>query len=668
MTDKIGIFDPEGKSPNPLTGSDYSPGYKTLGKVWSSFPAYQKGHEILKSIKNHQITFIISSTGSGKTVLIPKFALHYTDYKGKIAITLPKRVVTKSAASFAALTLDVELGQQVGFIHKGSPKSMISDENRLVYMTDGVLIMKFIQDPNLSEFNVIIIDEAHERKVQIDLILLFLRNLVKSGNRPDLRVVIMSATIDGEKYKKYFSGASSQIIHLSGQTNHEITTIFLEKPTNSFITTGTSMIENLIKTRKGDDILFFITTSKEALQLCRNIRPKYSYVYCIEVYAEMDQDLKIYVESRDKFLELGNFDQRLIIATNVAESSLTIDGLKFVIDSGYELHSYFDPHVCGKVFEKRLISKAQALQRRGRVGRTEPGTCYHLLTRQQFDNLRPYPDPDILTQDITMDLLKIIQFTPSKNFKDGNDLLNQLMDPPKKSFIDVAHQILKIYKILDSQDTLTEIAYNITKFSSIALNRILFLIYSYQLHCAKDASNILAMLDGSKGKIKNIFYRLDNICKSDFKNPNAIKLLEIEKNGDHFAFLKIFEMFRDSEDKREWANNYGVKLNLMYDVQRKARQYYSKILGLLSTVPKLSRVQNFDNRKLLKKALQMSHQHLTAKNMKPEFSTQNISGQISKDSIIYCHHKRKDLQNKKFIYDEIVNINNTWEFNIITLI
>ena len=113
MDNKVGILDPKGINPNPLTGLPYSEEYKTLAKIWSSFPAYQRASDVLESLNRNQITFIISGTGSGKTVLIPKFALHYTGYEGLIGITLPKRVVTLSAAMFSAKTLDVELGDSI---------------------------------------------------------------------------------------------------------------------------------------------------------------------------------------------------------------------------------------------------------------------------------------------------------------------------------------------------------------------------------------------------------------------------------------------------------------------------------------------------------------------------------------------------------------------------
>lgn len=163
FNDKILELDPEGHQLNPLTKQKYSENYKRLASAWSTYPAYSRASDILSSIANFPLTILVSETGSGKTVLVPKLALHYTDYRGKIAVTLPKRAVTLSAAEFSADTLDVTLGKEIGLVYKGSDKKFLNSDNRMVYMTDGTLIMKFINDPDLMEYQIVIIDEAHER-------------------------------------------------------------------------------------------------------------------------------------------------------------------------------------------------------------------------------------------------------------------------------------------------------------------------------------------------------------------------------------------------------------------------------------------------------------------------------------------------------------------------
>ena len=665
----IGIFDIQGNNRNPLNNKLYSQTYKDLAKVWSTYPAYLKINEILNAIKQYQLLFIISSTGSGKTVIVPKIALAYTNYNGKVIVSLPKKIVTLSAAIFSAKTLDVELGKEVGYIYKNSPKNMNGPENKIIYMTDGSLVMRFIKDPLLLDYKVIIIDEAHERRLQIDLLLLMLKKLLESGKRNDLRVIIMSATISGEKYQNYFDNVHSKIINISGKTNYPVKVNFLDHPTNLYMKTGLEIIENLIDNGIKDDILFFITKSNEAFQLCKEIRSKYPKVYCIEVYADMDKDMRIYAESRDQFLELGNYDQKLIMATNVAESSITIDGLKYVIDSGYELYTYFDPETYGTIFIKKLISKAQALQRRGRVGRTESGICYHLLTQEQFDSLKEYPDPDILRQDITTDLLKIIILTENKTFKEGYSLLEQLMDMPKKNFINIAYKLYKMYNIVDKNDKLTKIGYNISNFSTLPLNRALFLIYSYQLYCAKEASIILSMIDVLDNKLINLFHKSDTICISNCEKSSSKKFIESisKKKGDHLTYLYIFEEFKKQSDPITWSRKYGIRLDILNAANKLSEHYYHKIITT-SKAPQLERIKNVNKKKQIIQALKQSHKHLIAKNMIPHISNITIKGKITKDSVVHMYYNDESLNKMKFIYDKLVNINDKWEFITITII
>lgn len=662
-----GIFDIKGKNLNPLNNEPYSDTYKILAKKWSEYPAYEKSLEILQSIKKYQITFIISGTGSGKTVLVPKFALHYLDYKGKIIVTLPKKKATVSAATFSAKTLDVKLGKEIGYQYKNSPKNMLNDSNKIIYMTDGLLMVRFLRDPLLTDFQIIIIDEVHERNVRIDLLLLFLKNLLESGKRPDLRVIIMSATIDVDKYKKYFSGIDNNAIHISGQPNYPIEVIFLEEPIKSYLQYGYKLISQLIKDQTKDAILFFIVTSNEAFNLCYKIRQDHKQVYCIELYADIPDDLKIYAEDKDKFLELGNYDQKVIMATNVAESSITIDGLKYVIDSAYELYTYFSPDYYGKMFVKKLITKAQALQRRGRVGRTEPGICYHLITKLQYDLLDDYPTPDILRQDITGPLLSIITLTREKTFQSGYDMLSKLMDVPREDYITCAYKLYTTYDLIDDTDKITDLGLKVSKLNSLELNKALFLIYSYQFGCAKQASIILAMIDILKGNLENLFYKSDVICdaKCTEKSLKLIKQL-LDPTGDHLTFLNIFQTYKKIPETKAWIRKHNIRLDKLQAAEKIAEHYYHHIINIHKD-NRQNRIENIEKKEDIIKALINSHKHLEAEKMKSIFN-KSVMGKISKESVIYYLYDIKALANRKFIYDELVNINNIWEFHTVTLI
>jgi HrpA-like RNA helicase len=219
------FLDSKGLSPNFLNGKPYSDDYKKKGEWWSKLPMYKpdKIEEIVESIKNNQVTLIESSTGSGKSVLAPKYILKYfyqiePGFSEKITMTTPKKMTTKSAAETSAETLDVELGQEVDYAyrgHKANPRS------QLVYCTDGILLSKILYgDMLLKQHRAVIIDEAHERPIPTDILLYFLREILKQ--RPEFKVIIMSATIDPTLYLDYFKGFSSKALKVSGSTHHPI--------------------------------------------------------------------------------------------------------------------------------------------------------------------------------------------------------------------------------------------------------------------------------------------------------------------------------------------------------------------------------------------------------------------------------------------------------------
>jgi len=173
IMNNIGILDPDGKNMNPLNKKEYWEKYRELAKIWSKFPAYEDVKKHIEDIKNNEVILIISGTGWGKTVLFPKYALHVLNYEKKVVVTLPKQIITKVAAEFSAKTLDVELGKEVGFSHKNEKNK--SSENKLLYVTDGTLVAMLLNNIEIPEIDIVVIDEAHERKVQVDLLLYLMK-------------------------------------------------------------------------------------------------------------------------------------------------------------------------------------------------------------------------------------------------------------------------------------------------------------------------------------------------------------------------------------------------------------------------------------------------------------------------------------------------------------
>lgn len=651
---KIGIFDPAGKFKNPLTNSSYTFQYTQLAKQWSTFPAYTKRREIVQSLIDHQILLIVSGTGSGKTVIVPKLALHYTNYKGKVVVVLPKKAITLSAATFAADTLDVQLGNEVGYQYKGSNKQMRGNDSVLSYVTDGILVNQYLTNQTLSDINVIVIDEAHERKIQTDLILLALKTILLSKTRPDLRVIIMSATIDTQKYLDYFNNVSNQLIHISGIPNYPIVTQFLTKPTTHFIQTGYQILTNILQTDTVNAILFFVTTGNEARQVCQMIGQSHPGIYCIEVYADMPENLKIYATSKDKFLEMGSYHQKVIIATNVAESSLTIDGLKYVIDCGYELTNTFNPIVGGNILKKRLITRAQALQRRGRVGRTDTGSCFHLLTAEQFNQLLDYPLPTILTTDITLPLLSLIKITHPPTYQNGYQMINHLMDVPHSDYIEYARSLYSLYSLLNKKGKLQPMGQLIAQITTLSFSQILFCIDAYFLRCAKEAIIIIVMMEMSMNNLNHLFY---SSLKKGYL-PFA------HKSGDHLTYLAIYQRYEQAENKQSMCEQYQLKDDLLQAIKMKVKDYYYRIISLCKTAfpNKMFSKDTLTTRLMI--ALKNSHQHLKAKNNTLLFPLNKTPCVVSKNSVLVS----QNLKDKNLIYEDLIQISNQWELVGVSII
>lgn len=615
MTSK-GIFDPEGKHKNPFTGEPYSDTYKELGKIWSKFPAYKIGKKILKSIKDEQVLLVISSTGSGKTVLVPKFMAHALDYKGKIAITLPKQIVTYSSAEFAAKTLDVKLGEEVGYKYRGSPNDSHSQKTKLLYATDGTIVAKLLNDPLLKEFDAVIIDEAHERKTQIDFMLYLLREVIKQ--RPEFKLIIMSATINSKIFEDYFKDYKFKIINVGGERNYPIKSIFLKRPTEyeNRLEEGFKILVNILisdnPAEKGShDIIFFITSTNEARDMCQRLqsivdKEKDSScritcnggIFCVEVYSGMDKKREELAKDKNTYKESGEYTRKVVMATNVAESSITIDGIKYVIDVGHEIRGGYRPEYRAKVLDRILITNAQAKQRMGRAGRTEPGICYHLYTEDEFNNvMERFPQPDIRTSDISGDCLSLLRNSNVRETKKLVNILKNFIEPPRDSYINDALDILKKLGCIDDTK-ITPLGENVSMISNSPADGI-SIIMGHFYGVRNNIAKILAMKDACNNNLKKFFRLPQNINLNKYnkdKQQRIRKQLQDKFNnqvskfkdatGDHLTLLKLYDTFNDiytehyNNDKKK-VYDWCYENFLMVEPLLKARIYYRKTARMM---------------------------------------------------------------------------------------
>jgi HrpA-like RNA helicase len=673
----IGILDPEGSKPNPLNDMAYSSTYTKWSKIWSKYPAYKLADEIINKIKSNQVLIVTAGTGTGKTVLVPKFALHALKYSAKIAVTLPKQILAKSQAEFSAITLDVTLGQEVSYQYKGADVEK-SEKTKLLYATDGTIVARLLKDPQLTEFGAVVMDEAHERNVRIDFLLYLLRNTLKL--RPDFKLIIMSATLNAELFKSYYGMFNLATVNIEAPSNYPITSHYLPEPIkpSEYLTRGYNIMKKIIseddpKKEGAHDILFFITSVNEAMDICSRIKRDNIDGYCIEVYSGMDPEREELAKNKLLYKEKSDKSRKIVLATPVAESSLTIDGLKYVIESGYEFASYYDPETDTNVLEKKFITQAQVGQRIGRAGRTEPGIAYHLYTKDQYQKMAKYPEPSIRTSDITTECLKLIQ--DLKTTDKLIETLTNFIEPPREKYLRNAIVQLREMNLI-TNDGITEFGYMIAEMQMDPMVAMTFYA-AKKLRCMHEVASIICTLDASKGVLSELFTLPTSIIPDTPDNKDKLRSLthkfndirEKYKNryGDHIALLKIFEDFIEkmSEDKKR---DFCYKNFLKYKTLAKAESNYTRLKNTMKM--KLEKVKEYDymgDMEPIDKAMACFYYgyrtHLANLQREDLYDTSRVKGiKVNR----YSYTKFLGNIPKTIIYQELFNNNGKLELNIVS--
>lgn len=596
---KIGIFDPKGKHKNPLNDKPYSDEYKVLANMWSNLPAYKKGKDIVKDIQEQDIILIKSETGSGKSVLVPKFALHSLDYKGSIVMTLPKKIITQTTAEFAAKTLDTEIGEYIGYQYRG--KQVKSEKTVLLFSTDGSIISMVKKDPLLMSIDLLIIDEAHERKIQIDLLLYLIKSAIQMRNEQKLKplkLIIMSATIDEKLFERYFEEFKFKYLFLSGETNYEIKSYFLEdsimNKQNAYIETGIERVEQIIKdinNKKVEegDILFFVTSVAECMQTAEKIEEKTKDSFVMALYSNYPQELKPYITNPLEYKHLNkNYKRRIFVATNVAESSITLDGITFVVDSGLEINVYYNPKRKINVMNKQLISQAQMRQRKGRAGRTRAGYCYHLYTKNELESAIHFPEPEIKVIDLKNIALSFMQISSNINktestFDTVREIFNKLIQPPAEIYVDDAYEFSKKHNLIE-ENKMTTIGELIVD-SKMDVFQGLTLLYAYQYGKSmfKKVFLIISILEKMRNGIEDFFF--EDIEKQDMKK----EINKIDFNNSEFILIyKLYHLIKDDKENELFNSKLCNDIDKLYHKNMKnTHKIYRKYNYKLESIEEL---------------------------------------------------------------------------------
>ncbi|GGP69696.1 ATP-dependent RNA helicase HrpA [Shewanella saliphila] len=400
-------------------------------------PVSQKREDIASAIANNQVVIVAGETGSGKTTQLPKICLELgLGTRGLIGHTQPRRLAARSVANRVADELNSPLGEVVGF--KVRFADAISDNSYVKLMTDGILLAELTSDRFLNQYDAIIIDEAHERSLNIDFILGYLKQVLKK--RPDLKVIITSATIDVERFSKHFNNAP--VIEVSGRTYAVETRyrpLVRDNDADLDVSDGIfAAVDELIAEGPGD-ILIFMNGEREIRDTADLLRKQqYRDTEILPLYARLS-----YGEQSKVFK--SHIGRRIVLATNVAETSLTVPGIRYVIDPGTARISRYSYRTKVQRLPIEPISQASANQRQGRCGRVGPGICIRLYDEMDFIQRPEFTDPEILRTNLASVILQMlaiglgdiagfpfIQPPDQKHIRDGFLLLEELQAVKKQ--------------------------------------------------------------------------------------------------------------------------------------------------------------------------------------------------------------------------------------------
>ena len=505
-----------------------------------------------------QILVFVGETGSGKTTQIPQFVL-FDDLPQQqrklVACTQPRRVAAMSVAQRVANEMDVNLGDEVGYSIRF--EDVTSQKTILKYMTDGMLLREAMNDHDLKRYSTIILDEAHERTLSTDILMGLLKEV--AIRRPDLKIVIMSATLDAQKFQTYFNNAP--LLAVPGRT-HPVEIFYTPEPERDYVEAALRTVLQIHATEPEGDILLFLTGEEEIEDACRKISLEVD-----EMIREADAGpMKVYplYGTLPPAMQQRIFDpapparkaggrpgRKCIVATNIAETSLTIDGIVYVVDPGFSKQKVYNPRIRVESLLVSPISKASAQQRAGRAGRTRPGKCFRLYTEGAFKKeLIEQTYPEVLRSNLSSTVLELKKLGI-------DDLVHfDLMDPPAPETLMRALEELNYLACLDDDGNLTTLGSLASNFPLDPALAVM-LISSPEFYCSNEILSLTALLS-----VPQIFVR----PASAKKRADDMKALFTHPDGDHLTMLNVYHAFKGPEataNPKQWCHDHFLSLRAL---------------------------------------------------------------------------------------------------------
>lgn len=530
----------------------------TIVEQRQSLPIYKLKDELIKAVADNQILIVIGETGSGKTTQITQYLAEagFTA-RGKIGCTQPRRVAAMSVAKRVAEEFGCRLGQEVGYTIRF--EDCTSPETQIKYMTDGMLLRECLVDLDLNNYSVIMLDEAHERTIHTDVLFGLLKQAVKK--RPEIKLIVTSATLDAVKFSSYFFEAP--IFTIPGRT-FPVEVLYTKEPETDYLDASLITVMQIHLREPPGDVLLFLTGQEEIDTACeilyermKSLGPDVPELIILPVYSALPSEMQTRI-----FEAAPPGSRKVVIATNIAETSLTIDGIFYVVDPGFVKQKVYQSKTGMDSLVVTPISQAQAKQRAGRAGRTGPGKCYRLYTERAYrDEMLATPVPEIQRTNLATTVLQL-------KTMGINDLLHfDFMDAPPVESLIMALEQLHSLSALDNEGLLTRLGRRMAEFP-LEPNLSKMLIMSVHLQCSDEVLTIVSMLS-----VQNVFYRPKD--KQALADQKKAKFNQTE--GDHITLLAVYNSWRNNKFSNAWCYENFVQIRTL----KRAQDVRKQLLGIM---------------------------------------------------------------------------------------
>ena len=629
----VGMMDPYGKKKNPLNNKPYSPRFSYLAftndvkieydqidpkviaqnmkdapinrKGWAYAITYEKKPDFFTKLLRNQVILFIAGTGVGKTQVAPMLAIHALGYKLKVLIGMPTITSVTGMSPYAAKLYDVEHGDEVGYQAGG--KKMNNRKTKIQFCTVGSIIALISSNPTLEGIGCVMIDEVHQRQFDMDMAIAMITNIITTV-RPDLKLVLISATIKKETFIPYFEKNNIKVdtFILEGETSKYKV---LDKwyPTETKPNDIQSIllfpeVDKLAKMKEPGHVLVFITAMSQANLLIKKLEgeiKKNPGNYPIKPWlsgldGKTDDVIKDYIIGKTDYTELGDFGRKITFATNAVEASVTFSpdttgiGLRWVIDTGLRIKVSFNAKKYANEMDTVFIAQSNIEQRRGRTGRTEEGTCVYMYTEKQFKSF-PYDQTlAIVEEDLTSAFLNVMALPSMGNFSNTVSFFRNMLMPPPLENISVASHNLISNKFMyppgdDKAGQISGLGRLCSSFGKFGVNAARMIIAGYYFGCMKETIYLTAIITRMVKGFTSMFTLTikPGATSLDEKSMEALSKYS-HAYGEHIALLRIYQKSLDpniyqtvngdltvnkkKSERMRWAKTNLIKYNELEEI------------------------------------------------------------------------------------------------------